>query len=199
MPHSPYQPWSGSVIVLALARQAKVRLGIILLLALALFVVAKAAGLTEQLSAEAIRDLATSAGFYGVLLFLGVFVAGNLFHVPGMPFVFAGVVGYGAVTGGVIALLGAVLAVTFTFVIVRWLGGKALDEVKSPLIRKALTHLDDRPLATVFVLRSLFQTSPALNYALAMSRVRLRDYVVGSAMGMTVPVIAVALFVEFLA
>jgi len=32
-----------------------------------------------------------------------------------------------------------------------------------------------------------------------MSRVRLRDYVVGSAMGMTVPVIAVALFVEFLA
>jgi len=182
-----------------MARQAKVRLGIILLLALALFVVAKAAGLTEQLSAEAIRDLATSAGFYGVLLFLGVFVAGNLFHVPGMPFVFAGVVGYGAVTGGVIALLGAVLAVTFTFVIVRWLGGKALDEVKSPLIRKALTHLDDRPLATVFVLRSLFQTSPALNYALAMSRVRLRDYVVGSAMGMTVPVIAVALFVEFLA
>jgi uncharacterized membrane protein YdjX (TVP38/TMEM64 family) len=48
--------------------------------------------------------------------------------------------------------------------------------------------LDDHPIRTVFLLRLVFWMSPPLNYGLAMTEIRLRDYLVGSGAGLVAPI-----------
>ena len=59
-------------------------------------------------------------------------------------------------------------------------------------MQRLLTNIDTRPVLTVAPLRLIFQTAPPLNYALAMTTVRWRDHLVGSALGLPVPVIVMA-------
>ena len=44
-----------------------------------------------------------------------------------------------------------------------------------------------------------FQTAPPLNYALALSGVRLRDYLVGTLIGLPLPIAAYCIFFDLLA
>jgi uncharacterized membrane protein YdjX (TVP38/TMEM64 family) len=45
----------------------------------------------------------------------------------------------------------------------------------------------------------LFQTLPALNYALALSGVRFRTYAAGTLLGLPLPIMAYCLFFDYLA
>lgn len=177
-------------------RKRWIRLGILALVLVAIAAVASAAGVQEYLTPDRLRALLLGAGLCGVLSFLAAFAAGNLIQIPGWLFVSAGVVAWGGLAGGALALLGALLAVTVTFIVVRVIGGKAPEGKRRPLFEKLLGGLERRPVRTIVILRALFWMAPPLNYALALSRVRFRDYLVGSAMGLALPVAAMAVFVE---
>ena len=64
--------------------------------------------------------------------------------------------------------------------------------------RKVLELMGERPIAVVTVLRMVFAFSPVLNYALAMSTVRLREYVFGSLIGLIPWAVGCALATEWL-
>jgi len=154
----------------------------------ALWLVADYFGLREALSPDGIRDLAVGAGCVGVFAYLGAFSLGSLIQIPGAAFLIGARVAYGPELGFLLAYVGALAAITLSFVVVRAVGGKALDEVRCKPMRTMLAKLDERPVRTVVALRTLLMLSPPLNYALAMSRVRFRDYFVGSAIGLVAPV-----------
>jgi uncharacterized membrane protein YdjX (TVP38/TMEM64 family) len=59
-------------------------------------------------------------------------------------------------------------------------------------VRRILAQLDDHPIRTVILLRLILSMSPQVNYALALSSVRPRDFFVGSAVGLFAPVFALA-------
>ena len=61
-----------------------------------------------------------------------------------------------------------------------------------------LARLDERPVTTVIVLRTLLWLAPPLNYALALSSIRFRHYLIGSALGLLLPVAGAALFFDWL-
>ncbi|MCA9219280.1 MAG: TVP38/TMEM64 family protein [Planctomycetales bacterium] len=161
-------------------------------------VVGKLTGLTDRLDVRQVRDWVESAGAWGIALFLLIFSVGQLLHVPGMVFVAAAIFLYGRFAGGGLALIGAVTAVTFSFVLVRAVGGKALGEIERPLMKKLLAHIDQRPIRVVAMLRLIFWMLPPLNYALALTNVRLRDYVLGSTLGLLIPVGVAAFCFEWL-
>jgi uncharacterized membrane protein YdjX (TVP38/TMEM64 family) len=83
--------------------------------------------------------------------------------------------------------------------LVRLLGGNALRGFQGPLAQRIFARLDTHPVQSVALLRLLFQTVPALNYALAMSGIRLRDYVIGTLLGLPLPIALYALFFQTLA
>lgn len=181
-PSRPQRPW--------------LRLGLLAVAGVALYVVARATGLVSDVDPESIRTFVERAGPLGVLAFVAVFAVGMFFHVPGMVFVVSGVLIYGRALGFGIALLGAVVAVSFTFVIVRRAGGQALTQIDRPIVKKILAHLDARPILTVIALRFLFWLAPAMNYALAMSSVRFSHFVIGSAIGLAGPIALVTCLSE---
>ncbi len=175
-------------------RKRWIKLGLLAAVLLASLIVGRATGLTEQLTTENLRATLERAGAWGVALFVLAFVVGELIHIPGLVFVAAAVAGYGRVAGGSLSLVAAVISVAATFLIVRAVGGRALSEIRSPLVRRLLRPLDTHPIRTVVVLRTLLFLSPQLNYALALSSVRFRDYLAGSAIGLVGPMLA-AVFV----
>lgn len=163
-----------------------------------LFVAGKSTGLTNALSAERIRNFVGNAGPWGYALYAGLFACGELVHVPGMFFVGAGVLAFGKLAGFFAALTGSILSVCFTFLLVRTVAGRALSDVQSPMVKRMLSHLDEHPIRTVALLRLLLWLAPPVNYALALSNVRFRDYLVGSAFGLLVPVMSAALLFDWL-
>jgi uncharacterized membrane protein YdjX (TVP38/TMEM64 family) len=170
-----------------------VRVGIVAGVVVTLWVVAWATGLLEHLDVDGIRELVRSAGAWGIVVFVIAFCVANLLQVPGMVFIVVGVVAFGDVTGGVLSWFSALLSVSTTFLVFRALGGRALGELRHPWARRILLGLERRPVLTVAVLRIFMQASPVLNASLALAPIRFDRYLLGSAVGLVVPVVAAVL------
>jgi hypothetical protein len=69
-------------------------------------------------------------------------------------------------------------------------GGAPLVGVRQRWLRRALSRLETRRVLTVALLRTFLVLSPPLSFALAMSRTRFRDRLLGSALGLVAPVAA---------
>jgi len=162
-----------------------------------LFAVGHFTGLTEHATPENLRALVESLGVWGAVLFIVIFAVGEFMHIPGMVFILAGLLAYGRVTGAVLGYVGALVSVSFSFFLVRRVGGQALAHVKRARIAKILERLDRHPIATIVVLRLVLFLMPAVNYALAMTRVRFRDFFVGSALGFVIPILFIAYAFEW--
>ncbi len=170
------------------------------LVALALVVVVLAVlGRASDVSAETVRRSVEGAGLAGVVTFVGFFALGELLHVPGLVFVAAAVGVWGPGRGAVVAGVGSLVSLATSFVFVRAIGGRPLGEVKWAFARRLLGSLEARPVLTIAALRTVLILSPPVTYALALSNVRFRDYMLGSALGLVVPLsIAVVVFARVL-
>lgn len=197
-PPEPSAPPDASAPPDPSVRRRRWRLIAVALLFIGLWVVGDATGLVDRLEAEEVRRTVSEAGAWGVLLYVAIFALGELVHVPGMIFVAAGILAWGQLWGFVICLVASIVSVAVSFVVVRTVGGRALAGVDKPFMRKMLTRLHARPILTIIVLRAIFWLSPPLNYALAMTDVRFRDYLVGSALGLVLPIALAAAFFELL-
>lgn len=177
-------------------RRQRIRLAALVLVFVALFGVGYGLGLDEYVEAERIRALVESWGALGPLAFIVIFALGELMHVPGGVFVAGAIVIWGPYVGGLIGFVGANVSVAFSFVFVRTIGGKALDTIERPLVRRLLARIDEHPVLVVAALRSIFFALPALNYALALTRIRFRDHALGSALGLIPQLIGIAVIVS---
>ncbi len=175
-----------------------IRIGILIAVTVGIFIALKVSGHLDGLDAERVRRTVDSAGPWGVLVFVAIFVLGELIHIPGMVFVAAGILAYGRTGGFAVTFLAALSSVGVSFVLVRAIGGKALAEIERPLVRRVMAKIDDRPITTVLLLRSIFWLGPPLNYALALSNIRFRDYLIGSALGLVVPVLGASVFFDWM-
>ena len=109
-----------------------------------------------------------------MLLFVLLFSLGNLIQIPGWLFLAAAVLTLGRLWGGVVTYVAAVTSCALTFVTIRSIGGDALRSIDNRVAVRILRQLDAHPVRSVALLRVLFQTAPPLNYALALSGIRLR-------------------------
>jgi len=172
------------------------------LLVLVLFIAggviaARSLGLSPSEIVERLREAMVSAGPLGVGLFVVVFAVGELAHIPGVVFVAAAALAYGRLAGGMVGYAGAVFSVAVSFWVVRTIGGKALAAIERPWVRRILDRLESQPIRVIVILRLLLWMAPPLNYALAMSNVRFRDYIIGSAIGLVVPIALAATFLDY--
>jgi len=178
-------------------RSQWIRIGALILLMTGLYVLGRVTGWTEELSTERVRALMQVAGVWGFATFVALFAVGELLHIPGLVFVGAAVLAYGRIGGGAASFVGALVSLTLTFIVVRTVGGKPLQQIQRPLMARMLAHLDERPIRTVALLRMVFWMGPVLNYGLALSSVRYRDYLLGSALGLVLPIAAASMVFDW--
>jgi uncharacterized membrane protein YdjX (TVP38/TMEM64 family) len=173
-------------------------LGVVLFLGV-LLIVFEASGLRDHFNLEFIRDAMLRHPIGGLLLFAALFALGNLVQIPGWIFVAAAVLTLGRLWGGVATYVAAVTSCALTFVTIRLIGGDALRLIENRVAVRILRELDVHPVRSVALLRLLFQTAPPLNYALALSGIRLRAYLVGTLIGLPLPIAAYCIFFDLLA
>lgn len=171
----------------------KARIVIVLaLLALGPFI-AQASGLTTNLSVAHLRELVGQAGAWGAALFFVVFVGAVVAQVPGVPFVALAPTLFQLPEAWALCFVGSNVAMLINFALVRRLGGQPLAKLESPRLQRLLAQLDEHPVRTVAILRTITVMFPPVTSALALTRLSSRDHAVGSALGMLVPVTAIVL------
>jgi uncharacterized membrane protein YdjX (TVP38/TMEM64 family) len=140
-----------------------------------LLAVFELSGLRDHFSLAFLQHRILENKISGLLIFILLFALGNLIQIPGWVFLAAAVLALGRMWGGIATYVAASLSCVMTFFTIRFVGGDAL------------------------LLRILFQTMPALNYALALSGVKFRNYLIGTLLGLPLPIILYCLFFDYLA
>ena len=165
---------------------------------LTLFVIFELSGIRENFSLDYVRSILAENPWSGGIIFILLFCAGNLIQIPGWVFLAAAILTLGKVYGGLLTYTAAVVSCLLIFGLIRALGGDALRELDSKLARKIFSYMDAYPLLSIVALRTVFQTAPPLNYSLALSGVQFRNYVIGTIVGLPIPIAIYCLAFDFL-
>lgn len=155
-------------------------------------------GLDQDFRVSYLQALLNAHPISGLVVFALLFTLGNLVHFPGIVFLISAVLVLGKVEGAVATYLAANVACAISFLVIRLLGGNALHRLDHKLINRALKYFHQRPIASVFVLRTVFQTLPMLNLTLAVSGIGFRDYLLGTLLGLPIPIALISAFFEYL-
>ncbi len=175
------------------------RLLLVVLFLAVLLLAFQLSGLRAHFDLAFLRQQLLDNQLTGLLIFIVLFALGNLIQLPGWLFLAAAVLALGRTWGGLATYLAATLSCSFIFFTIRWLGGDALRILKNRYAIRLLSHLDARPVTSIALLRCVFQTAPPLNYALALSGVRFRYYLLGTLLGLPLPIFFYCLFFDYLA
>jgi uncharacterized membrane protein YdjX (TVP38/TMEM64 family) len=173
-------------------------LAVILFLSV-LFAVFELSGLRDHFSLEFLQQRIRENMIGGLLVFVLLFALGNLIQIPGWIFLSAAVLALGRTMGGIATYVAACTSCVITFFTIRFVGGDALRKLENKVAVQLLHQLDAHPIKSVLLLRLLFQTVPALNYALAISGIRFRAYLTGTLLGLPLPIALYCLFFDYLA
>jgi uncharacterized membrane protein YdjX (TVP38/TMEM64 family) len=111
-----------------------------------------------------------------------------------MVFVAAAVFVWGPVPGFVLGYLVGNLSVNLHFLLLRWIGGRPLAASASGRrwrwVQRQLEGLERHPVRVVVLLRLVAFMAPALNTLLALTSLRARDHLTGTAIGLLLPIAA---------
>lgn len=174
------------------------RLFSVLLFLILLLAIFELSGLRSHFTLDYLHQILVDHPITGLMVFILIFSLGNLVQIPGWIFLAAAVLALGRSWGGIATYVAAIISCTVTFFSIRFIGGDALRSLKGKLATRLLSQLDAHPIRNIVLLRMLFQTVPPLNYALAMSGIRFRDYLAGTLLGLPLPIMAYCVFFDYL-
>ena len=173
-------------------------IGVLLLLAVLILIV-QMTNLKHDFSFTYLRQVLQDNAWSGLLIYVVLFILGNLAHVPGWIFLASAVLVLGRINGGIATYVAACISCGLTFLVVRKIGGNAVERIDSRLAERIMRQLHAHPIRNMALLRTLFQTLPALNYTLALSGVSFKDYMLATVLGLPVPIAAYCLFFDYFA
>lgn len=119
------------------------------------------------------------------LIVIVIYIVGSLVVFPVTLLIIAAVAAFGTWYGFAYALLGAEVSALFTYAIGQAVGQRAIRRLPSRLVSRIDHGLARRGLAAIVVIR-LVPVAPftVINLVAGASRIRLRDFAVGSLLGM---------------
>ena len=169
------------------------RLGILVLFLVGSILLVKYTPLGDWLSLERLQGMVAQTGFWGILIFIGIFVTAAVLNIPGTAFLLLAILLFGYWQGAVFTYIGALLGAWVTFVLGRTLGGKALTEINNRTVQRLLDRVEVSPIRTLILLRILVQFSPLVGYTLALTNIKQHQYMLGNVIGILIPTVAFSL------
>lgn len=161
-------------------------------------VAARISGVSRGLDATRLEASMREAGPFGAVLFVGVFTVGVLAYLPGALFVAAGTLAYGKFWGFLLNLLAGIVASCAGFSLARTVGGQQLVTIKNARMRRLLDRIERRPVVSLVLLRAVMFISPPLNTTLALTRLRFREFALGTALGLIFPMAVTTFALDWL-
>ncbi len=131
----------------------------------------------EQLDISVIQAYLDKLGIYAPLLFIGLYMLGTLFFLPGSLLTLAGGALFGPWLGTLYNLTGATLGATLAFLVSRYIGSQWVQAKASGILQKLLIGVETEGWRFIAFVRlvPLFPFN-LLNYALGLTRIKLIPY-----------------------
>jgi phospholipase D1/2 len=127
--------------------------------------------------------------WYGLPVVVLVFVVAELLLFPVVVLVFVCGVAFGPILGPIYALTGSIASAVPPFLIGRKLGRERVERIGGKLVRKMLGALDRRGVVAIFLVRKIPAPFTIVNLVCGASPVSLRDFLLGTTLGMGVGVV----------
>ncbi len=145
------------------------------------------AGLTAWLSPDKLQMIVADFGVFGPIVFMGAYIIATVLFVPSSPLSLLSGVLFGPWYGTLYVIVSAMIGATLAFLLSRRTRS-LLPLSGDTVLQERLRQYDERIAAhgfiTVLVLR-LLPIFPfnGLNFAFGLTRVRMREYVLGTGLG----------------
>jgi len=146
-------------------------------------------GSQSGLDLESIRALVADAGAMGPVLFLILFALLQPFGISAHIFILTAALAWSPVQAILLSWLGSLLAASVAFMTSRTLARDAIQAWVPARLRRWDDALENKGLQTVVLLRFLFFTTFLVQLMYGLTKVRYRDYLLGTALGNTPQII----------
>lgn len=152
-----------------------------------LFFLVRNTSLIALLDPASIKALVQSYGVYGPLLYMGMYILACMVFFPGTPLTLAGGALFGPVFGTLYTVLGATIGATCAFYFSRFFSGGVSSSKDSGVLSKLSKYdeaIQQNGFLTVLFLRfvPLFPFN-GLNFALGLTSINAKDYILGTLLG----------------
>ena len=149
----------------------------------------------SYLTREALGQVLESAGYWAPLQFILVYTLGICLFVPGTLLTTLGAAIFGAYWGFLYVWVGAMLGSSAAFWIGRTLGREFAASLIGDRLKKYDEAIERNGFATVLYLRLIYFPFTPMNFGMGLTRVRFRDYVFGTGLGIIVGTFIFTFFV----
>jgi uncharacterized membrane protein YdjX (TVP38/TMEM64 family) len=161
--------------------------GVVALLLVAFF----ASGAHRSVDLEGLRSTIRGAGPIGGVVFLCAFAFLQPLHISSYLFIFVAAFLWSPPVAFALSWLGAFAACHVSFGVARWLGRDFVQPRLPERLRSYDRSLSEGGLRFLLLMKVLFFSTPVVQFAFGVSRIPLRTFAFGTALGNT-PTVALA-------
>ncbi len=152
-------------------------------------------GAREFLTAERLGALLAAAGIWAPLAFVLVYAVGVCLFIPGTLLTTLGAAIYGPYWGFIYVWVAAMLGAAGAFLIGRYLGREFAASLIGDRLKKYDDAIERNGFATVLYLRLVYFPFTPMNFGMGLTKVRFRDYLWGTGLGILVGTFIFTFFV----
>ena len=138
------------------------------------------------LTVETLGQFLDSAGLWAPFVFMLMYAAGVCLFVPGTLLTGLGAAMFGAYWGFVVVWFGAMAGASAAFLIGRTLGRDFAASVIGERLKKYDDAIERDGFATVLYMRLVYFPFTPMNFGMGLTKVRFRDYLWGTGLGIVV-------------
>lgn len=149
----------------------------------------------DFLTVERLGGLLQAIGWWAPLAFILIYAAGICLFIPGTLLTALGAAIFGPYRGFVYVWVAAMLGAAGAFLIGRYLGREFAASLIGDRLRKYDDAIERNGFATVLYLRLVYFPFTAMNFGMGLTKVRFRDYLWGTALGILVGTFIFTFFV----
>ena len=165
-------------------------------LLIAVIIVLKATGISDNLTPDRLQNIATELGYLAPLLYILFYSAAPSLFLPGLPITIAGGIIFGPFWGVVYTITGATIGAGIAFLSARYIAGDFIaKKTNSPRWQKLNKSVEENGWKIVIFTRliPLFPFN-LLNYFFGLTRIKFSHYLAASFIGMLPGTIAFIVF-----
>ena len=138
------------------------------------------------LTAEALGSFLDTAGIWAPVVYMLIYTVGVCVFIPGTLLTGLGAAIFGAYWGFLYVWIGAMLGAGAAFFIGRTLGRDFAASLVGDKLKKYDDAIERNGFATVLYLRLVYFPFTPMNFGMGLTKVRFRDYMVGTGLGIIV-------------
>ena len=161
----------------------RLKIGLFLTVVLAVAFAVFSTDISQYLSPERLRSYLALSGPYAPLIFISAFIGGFFLRIPGSIFIILAAVVFGKLPAIIYSFIAITAGASLTFFVARFFLRDTVSKMEIRGVKGLNEKIAERGFLTVLFLRLVFVLMPPLNWVLGITKVKYRDYLLGTLLG----------------